>query len=151
MNVQIDNKNPLFNTQLSIDNVTSKYYNISKLQLVNITLNDTLYFRTEFDGGIDKTEKYNLAFYHTFNKENKSVFGLQKSDFTFKNNKWVINPKNNLENKVVYDNKTKTYNFSPFLVCFIPFSLKKEISLTVSVEKSFLLMVIALNEISLAP
>jgi len=116
LNVQIDNKNPLFNTQLSIDNVTSKYYNISKLQLVNITLNDTLYFRTEFDGGIDKTEKYNLAFYHTFNKENKSVFGLQKSDFTFKNNKWVINPKNNLENKVVYDNKTKTYNFSPFLV-----------------------------------
>ena len=63
LNVQIDNKNPLFNTQLSIDNVTSKYYNISKLQLVNITLNDTLYFRTEFDGGIDKTEKYNLAFY----------------------------------------------------------------------------------------
>jgi hypothetical protein len=116
LNVQIDNKNPLFNTQLSINHIKSKYYNINKLQLVNITLNDTLYFRTEFEGGKQNTEQYNLAFYHTFNKENKSVFGLQKSNFTFKNNSWIINPENNFDNKVVFDNKTKTYDISPFLI-----------------------------------
>ena len=86
------------------------------MHLVNITLNDTLYFRTEFKGGKNNTEDYKLSFYHTFNEENKSVFGIQKSNFTFKNKLWVINPTNNLENKVVYENKTNTYDISPFLI-----------------------------------
>ena len=116
LNLQIDNKNPLFNTQLTIDDIQSDYYNISKLHLVNITLSDTLYFRTEFNGGIENTEKFDLSFYHTFNKENKSVFGLQKSNFIFKNNTWIINPENNLKNKVVFDNKTKLYTIDQFLI-----------------------------------
>ena len=116
LNLQIDNKNPLFNTQLKIKKINSNYYDISKLHLVNITLNDTLYFRTEFKGGKNNTEDYNLSFYHTFNNENKSVFGIQKSNFTFKNNIWLINPANNFENKVVYDNTTNSYKFSPFLI-----------------------------------
>jgi hypothetical protein len=116
LNLQIDNKNPLFNTQLTIDEIKSEYYDISKLHLVNITLSDTLYFRTEFEGGKANTEKFDLSFYHTFNKESKSVFGLQKSNFIFKNNTWVINPENNLKNKVVFDSKTKLYTINQFLI-----------------------------------
>ncbi|MBK5209021.1 MAG: translocation/assembly module TamB [Flavobacteriaceae bacterium] len=116
LNLQIDTKNPLFNTQLSVAKISTKQYNISKLQLVNITLNDTLYFRTEFFGGNKNTENYNLAFYHTFNNENKSVLGLQKSNFTFKDTEWIINPEDNFDNKLVYDSKTKTYDISPFLI-----------------------------------
>ncbi|GGK56568.1 MULTISPECIES: translocation/assembly module TamB domain-containing protein [Flavobacteriaceae] len=116
LNLQIDNKNPLFNTQLTIDEIKSDYYDISKLHLVNITLSDTLYFRTEFIGGKENTEKFDLSFYHTFNKENKSVFGLQKSNFIYKNNMWVINPENNLKNKVVFDSKTKLYSIDQFLI-----------------------------------
>ncbi|MEX1383073.1 translocation/assembly module TamB, partial [Lutibacter sp.] len=116
LNLQIDNKNPLFNTQLTIDEIKSDYYDISKLHLVNITLSDTLYFRTEFEGGKENTEKFDLSFYHTFNKENKSVFGLQKSNFIYKNNMWIINPENNLKNKVVFDSKTKLYSIDQFLI-----------------------------------
>jgi hypothetical protein len=116
LNLQIDNKNPLFNTQLSVAKINTKNYNISNLQLVNITLNDTLYFRTEFLGGDKNTESYDLAFYHTFNNENKSVLGLQKSNFTLKDTKWIINPEDNFDNKMVYDGKTKTYDISPFLI-----------------------------------
>ena len=116
LNLQIDTKNPLFNTQLSIAKINTKNYDIAKLQLVNITLNDTLYFRTEFLGGEKNTENYDLAFYHTFNKENKSVFGLQKSNFALKDTEWIINPEDNFDNKLVYDSKTKTYDISPFLI-----------------------------------
>lgn len=116
INLQIDNKNPLFNTQLTVNKINSNYYNISKLQLVNVTLNDTLYFRTEFKGGKNNTEDYNLSFYHTLNGDNKSVFGIQKSDFTFKNTKWVVNPESNIKNNVVYDSKTNVYIFNPFLI-----------------------------------
>jgi len=35
LNLQIDNKNPFFNTQLQVNNIKTKYYNIAKLHLVN--------------------------------------------------------------------------------------------------------------------
>lgn len=114
--LQIDNKNPLFNTQLIVNNIKSKIYNVSDLYLVNKTLNDTLYFGAYFKGGKYKTETYNLAFYHTFNKENQSVLGIQKSTFNFKNNEWYINPENNNDNKLVIDATNKIYEFSPFLI-----------------------------------
>jgi hypothetical protein len=124
LKVQIDNKNPIFNTQVLIDNINSKYYSIKQLKLVNITLNDTLFFRTEFKEGRKDEDKYNLAFYHTFNPEKQSVFGVKKSDFTYKNKKWFINGANNIENKIVYNNKTKETVIKPFDIT----SNKQEIS-----------------------
>ena len=43
------------------------------LNLVNVTLNDTLFFRTDFIGGINLNERFDLSFYHTLNENNKSV------------------------------------------------------------------------------
>ena len=114
--LQIDNKNPLFNTQLIVNNIKSDVYNLSDLYLVNKTLNDTLYFGAQFKGGKQKTETYDLSFYHTFNDEYQSVVGIQKSTFNFKNNDWIINPENNNKNKLVIDAAEKTYTFSPFLI-----------------------------------
>ncbi|RXP63616.1 translocation/assembly module TamB [Lutibacter sp. HS1-25] len=116
LNLQIDNKNPIFNTQLIVQKIRSNVYDISDLHLVNKTLNDTLHLAAEFKGGKNNTEQYSLSFYHTFNKQNQSVLGINKSNFTFKNNKWIINPENNLKNKFVYNNKTKTFVFEPFLI-----------------------------------
>lgn len=107
--LQIDNKNPLYNTLLSIDKIDTKYYNIEELNLVNITLNDTLFIRTDFVGGKDLKEKYNLSFYHTINTNNQSVFGIKKSDMVIKNNTWNINPYNNNQNKIIFDQSYKNF------------------------------------------
>lgn len=107
--MQIDNKNPLYNTLLSIDKIQTKYYTVEELNLVNVTLNDTLFVRTDFVGGKDLKEKYNLSFYHTVNKNNQSVFGIKKSEMLIKNNVWNINPFNNNQNKVVFDASYKTF------------------------------------------
>lgn len=112
--LQIDNKNPLFNTQLSVDNIHSDYYDVSELDLVNVTLNDTLFFRTEFVGGVNKTEKYNLGFYHTIDANNRSVVGVNRSDFTFRNTTWLINPNENSENKAVFDTGLSQVDFYQF-------------------------------------
>lgn len=116
LNLTIDNKNPLFNTQLMVEELQTKYYDISDLHLVNMTLNDTLFFRTEFKGGEDHSEEFNLLFYHTFNKNNEMVLGVQKSDFVYKNNRWRLNPENDEKNNIVYNSKTKTFNFNSFLL-----------------------------------
>ena len=112
--LQIDNQNPLFNTQLSIENIAMKNYELSELELVNITLNDTLYFRTQFFGGVDKTETYNLGFYHTIDENNKSVVGIQKSNINYKNKNWYLNPDENKKNKVVFESDFSAFEIQDF-------------------------------------
>ena len=99
--LQIDNKNPLFNTFLSVANMSTVYYDVKDFNLINTKLKDTLFFRTEFEGGSEYNDVYNLNFYHTFNKENKSVIGLKKSDVSFKDNLWTINEEGNDKNKII--------------------------------------------------
>jgi len=103
----VDNKNPLFNTYIEVDSINTKYYSVSKFNLINLTLNDTLYMRSEFKGGKYNDDIYNLSFYHTINEENQSVIGFKKSDITFKSNTWFINETQNDFNKIEFD-KTLT-------------------------------------------
>ena len=114
INLQIDNKNPLYNTLLSIDEIDSKYYNLSDINLVNVMLNDTLFMRADMFGGKEKQEKYTFSFYHTFNEKNQSVLGMKHSELIFKDNNWHINPENNDQNKVVYDKEIKAYAIDDF-------------------------------------
>lgn len=99
--LKIDNKNPLFNTYVSVGDLSTPYYDVKDFNLINTTLKDTLFFRTEFKGGSEYDDSYNLNFYHTFNTQNKSVIGLKKSDVSFKGNTWVLNKDGNTQNKVI--------------------------------------------------
>ncbi|MEQ6124791.1 translocation/assembly module TamB domain-containing protein [Pseudotenacibaculum sp. MALMAid0570] len=116
--LRTDNKNPRlpYDSFLTAKNVSTPYYNLKKLNLVNIRQNDTLYFKSTFLGGDLSKEDFNMDFYFTINEAKKSVLGIQKSNFNFKNNDWSINPEDNKDNKVVFDFKTDEYVFSPFLL-----------------------------------
>lgn len=116
LDLEINNKNPLFDTQLVVERIYSRIYDVSDLRLVNKTLNDTLFFRTAFLGGDAQTEKFDLAFFHTINEENKSVFGVQRSEFNFKTNDWEINPVNELIPHVIIDRVHNSYEFNPLKV-----------------------------------
>ncbi|MEM9685494.1 MAG: translocation/assembly module TamB domain-containing protein [Bacteroidota bacterium] len=105
INLQIDNKNPLYNTYIKVDKATADLYTISDFSLINTKIKDTLFFRTEFKGGSNTADEYNLNFYHTFNENSNAVVGLKTSDITFKGNQWFLNKENNRKNKVVF-NKT---------------------------------------------
>lgn len=105
IDLQIDNKNPLFNTYVEVGEIDTDFYNISGFNLINTTIKDTLFFRTEFKGGDGFKDEYNLNFYHTITPDNKSVVGLKRSEVGFKGNKWLLNKDNNHKNRVVF-NKT---------------------------------------------
>ncbi|MDB9961242.1 translocation/assembly module TamB, partial [Oceanihabitans sp.] len=114
--LQVDNKNPLFNTYVEVDSIATKYYNISKFNLINVTLNDTLFMRSEIKGGTQNNDLYNLSFYHTKTIDNQSVIGFKKSDVTFKENKWFINEKRDKFNKVTFDNDFENFAFDQFVL-----------------------------------
>ena len=114
ISLRTDNKNPLYNTSLTAGEVNTAYYNISKLNLLNRTENDTLYFKSIFKGGNRKNEDFNLDFFYTFNSEGKSVLGFEKSSFIFKENTWNINPDKKNTDKITFDLKKNEFNFSQF-------------------------------------
>ena len=105
INVQLDSKNPAFNTYVEVANANMGFYKVSDFNLINATAKDTLFFRTEFKGGEKRDHIYNLNFYHTFNSKNRSVIGLKKSEVGLKGVKWLLNKNENKKNRVVF-NKT---------------------------------------------
>ncbi len=108
VNLQVDNDNPLFNTYASVDSVYTGIYNVTELSLINKTIKDTLFIRSEFKGGKAKEDLFNLSLYHTINPEGKSVVGVKKSDITYKENVWYLNEDNNNLNKVTFDDNFST-------------------------------------------
>jgi hypothetical protein len=122
VNLQVDNSNPLYNTYASVDSVYTGVYNVVDLSLINKTINDTLYLRSEFKGGKEKDDLFNLSLYHTINPQGKSVVGVKKSDITYKENVWYLNENNNNLNKVVFDD-----NFSKVKIDSLVLSHNNEI------------------------
>lgn len=108
VNIQVDNDNPLFNTYVSVDSVYTGVYNVTELSLINKTIKDTLFIRSEFKGGTEKEDLFNLSLYHTINPDGKSVVGVKKSDITYKENVWYLNEDNNNLNKVTFDDNFST-------------------------------------------
>lgn len=108
--IQVDNSNPLFNTYVEVDSINTKFYNASQFSLINVTVNDTLFMRSEFSGGKRNNDKYNLSFYHTINEENNSVIGFKTSDVIVKNYKWFINSANDRFNKISFNKDLSEFN-----------------------------------------
>lgn len=116
INVEIDNKNPLYNTYVELDSIRTKNYKVSNFSLINVTENDTLFLRSEFKGGKKAEDVYNLNLYHTINKDNKNVVGIKKSEVKFKDNLWFLNEKENDENKVVFDKGLKDFSIENIIM-----------------------------------
>ncbi|WP_406683541.1 translocation/assembly module TamB domain-containing protein [Seonamhaeicola sp. MEBiC1930] len=110
--IQVDNSNPIFNTYVEVDSLNTKFYDVSKFNLINVTVNDTLFMRSEFKGGKRNDDSFNLSFYHTINEENESVVGFKKSDFTVKNRKWFINEKADRYNKVSFNKELTNFDLN---------------------------------------
>ncbi|TRW25999.1 translocation/assembly module TamB [Flavobacterium zepuense] len=108
--IDIDNKNPLYNTYVHMDSVRMKSYKVSDFSLINVTQNDTLYLRTEFNGGNKDTDSFKLNLFHTIDDKNNSVVGFKKSEINFKNYQWFINEQSDRNNKIVFNKKLTDFS-----------------------------------------
>lgn len=88
-------------------------YEIQDLDLSNFIQRDTLYFDADFVGGKDKSEKFDLDFYFSFEEDNQGVFGFRKSEINFRDNSWFINEENDFStNRIDLDFDKEVYNIS---------------------------------------
>lgn len=110
IDLKVNNKNPLYNTYLSIDSLKLNKYKLSDFDLINVTHNDTLFVRAEFKGGDTSKDSFNLNVYHTINEGNNSVVGIKKSEVMFKDFLWFLNEKEEKDNKVVFNKKLSDFD-----------------------------------------
>lgn len=109
--VKIDNKNPLYNAYIELDSIKTKYYKVRDFSLINVTMKDTLFLRSEFKGGSKGEDYFNLNLYHTINSENNNVLGINKSEIKIKDYLWFLNQKESANNQVVFDKTLNNFNF----------------------------------------
>ena len=114
--LRLNNKNPVFNTHLTADKVSTKYYKIEKLNLLNRTERDTLFFKSEFKVGKQRKENLELNLFYTINQDKKGVIGFQKSELSYKGSDWTVNPKEDKNNKVTFNFNDNDFFISPFLL-----------------------------------
>jgi len=91
-------------------------YVLSEVDVINKTLQDTLYVRSKFKGGKRKRDLFNLQLFHTINPEGKSVVGVKRSDITYKENVWMINKFNNDLNKITFDDNFRQVNIDSLVL-----------------------------------
>ncbi|WP_299228173.1 translocation/assembly module TamB [uncultured Psychroserpens sp.] len=116
ISVLIDNSNPVFNTYIEIDSLSTKFYDVSDFSLINVTQRDTLFIKSEFKGGKQSVDDFDLSMYYTIDESNKSVVGFRKSDITFKGNTWTINEEKNKRNKIAFTRDFKTFDISEIIM-----------------------------------
>ena len=114
--IKIDNKNPLYNAFIELDSIKTKYYKIRDFSLINVTMKDTLFFRTEFKGGTGGQDYFNLNLYHTINAANNNVVGLNKSEIKLKDYLWFLNEKETPNNQIIFDKSFENFNFDNIIL-----------------------------------
>ena len=130
--VQLINDNPLFNSYIEVDSLATKYYNASEFSLINVILNDTLYVKSEFKGGEESKDIFDLNLYYTTNEANKSVIGVKKSTAIFKEIPWLINSSQDGPNTITFDRDFKEILVDNLMMSFAD----EEIRLNALVESS---------------
>ncbi len=114
--ISVDNKNPLYNAYIEMDSIKTKFYKIRDFSLINVTVKDTLFFRSEFKGGSKGEDYFNLNLYHTINKNNENIIGISKSELKFKDYLWHLNEKEDSNNQIVFDKLFKNFNFDNIIL-----------------------------------
>jgi len=107
LHLEIDTKNPLFNSYLSIRNISNEYYKGKDFNLISTKLRDTLFFRSEFQGANSSKSLFEVNFYHTTEKDENSFFGIRKSTIPLGADIWTINPNDINNQKISYSPKSK--------------------------------------------
>jgi len=107
LHFQIDTKNPIYNTFLSVDRISQDYIKGRSFKLISTQLKDTLYFRSEFTNEAKEKTPFEINFYHTMSDDGTSFFGFKKSKFPLGKETWILNPDDTSNQIISYNAKTK--------------------------------------------
>ncbi|MFJ1262035.1 translocation/assembly module TamB domain-containing protein [Capnocytophaga canis] len=117
LKLTVDNQNTLYNAFFEVGKLDLGIYDIKDFNLISRVVNDTLFFRSEFNGGESEKDNYQLNFFYTLNEKQESSIEFKKSEINFRGNQWFINRENaEGTNKVTIDRKADTIKIHNFRI-----------------------------------
>lgn len=116
LHFQIDTRNPVYNTYLSIDRITQDYLKGRSFHMISTKLNETLYFRSEFTNNTEEKLPFTVNFYHTSRPDGTSFFGFNESKFPLGKNTWTLEVDEYSKPRISYNPKTSQFKFSDFYI-----------------------------------
>lgn len=115
INLQIDNKDPLVNTSLRVADIKTKIYEVSDVNIINQTKNDTLFVNANMKGGKQKQDSYNLKIYQTSTVDNELILGLGDSKFSIKNYDWEVRNNQQKNNRLIISENFQNIAFDSII------------------------------------
>ena len=112
LSLELNNANPVYNAYVEADSINVAGYKLSDFNLLNVTRRDSLFVKTDFKGGEEAKDIYDLNLYFTILEDGKSVFGFKKSDVRFKEFDWYINSNRDQNNKITFDKSLSKFEIS---------------------------------------
>lgn len=94
LELQIENKNVLYNAYMHADSIQSDQINLSKFDIISKQIKDTLYFKGEMATQGPFKSQWSLNAFQTQDSLNRTVFGLKPSSLNYLDKTWQINPRN---------------------------------------------------------
>tara|TARA_B100001057_G_C22852915_1_gene951679 strand:- start:160 stop:3495 length:3336 start_codon:yes stop_codon:yes gene_type:complete len=106
--IKFDNNNPIFNSYVELDSLSTPFLKANEFSLINFRVNDTLHIKSQFKGGKRKQDNYDFNLYYTSNIENY-VLGLKPSTANFKNTLWKLNNTDSKDSELIFNSKSKGF------------------------------------------
>ena len=106
--IKFDNNNPIFNSYIELDSLSTPFLKANEFSLINFRVNDTLHIKSQFKGGKRKQDNYDFNLYYTSNIENY-VLGLKPSTANFKNTLWKLNNTDSKDSELIFNSKSKGF------------------------------------------
>ena len=116
INLQINNQDPLVNTIVSVEELKTSFYEVKDFSLINQTQNDTLFIRSQFKGGVEQKDAFDINLYQTSTNENELIVGFKPSKINYKGYDWKINEEETSTNKVSVDRALRNFNFDSITI-----------------------------------
>ena len=110
LSLKIDTKQPIYHSNISIDEITTPKANLFDIEWINAQVSDKLYGRIEF-ASAKETEAVNIintAF--TVNDSAQAILEIQDAKLFFNNKRWTIDTKN--DNPILVATSTSDFAFS---------------------------------------
>ena len=140
LEVKLDNSNPIYNSFIEVDSLSTPYFNASDLSAIHVNLNDTLFIKTQFKSGKQKENNFDFNLFYTKNDENY-IFGLRPSEINFKNTAWQLNANSNNFSKLEFNPKSKAFTLDPIRISYndekIIFRADAKDSLSTTIDLQF--------------
>ena len=110
---RIESKNVLYNAYIHADSVNTKKFKLNSFDIISKQIKDTVYYKGNFASAGAFESRWDINAYQAKDSLNRNIFGLKKSELTYLEQTWTLNPKNRPNQLLFISPEGSEYQLNP--------------------------------------